>query len=84
MIVVGGDNEDDILDSGEVFSFDTKQWTPLPSPMSTPRFGASCVMLGRHLVVCGGYDGNSYLKSCEALDVDTMAWHKIADMLNIE
>ena len=80
MIVVGGDNGKVCFDSGEVFSFDTKQWTPLSSPMSTPRDGARCAMLGRHLVVCGGFGNGSYLKSCEALDVDTMAWHKIADM----
>jgi len=63
------------LDVVEKFDRDTQMWSYLPSMLSK-RVGAAAVSTpdGKHLVVVGGHDGVSFLKSVEIFDVANQVW----------
>lgn len=75
------DNSQEPLDAAEVFDWYWGTWTPIPS-MSTKRVGAGAAVLGRHIVVAGGYDSTAAnpLDSAEAFDPMAGTWRGLSQM----
>nr|XP_039252170.1 kelch-like protein 5 isoform X1 [Styela clava] len=51
----------------------TDQWT-IVAPMSVPRDAVGICVLGGRLYACGGYDGQSYLVTCESYSPEKNEW----------
>ena len=68
-----------LSESVERYSPHTDQWTNVAS-MSIPRDAVGICMLGGKLYACGGYDGQSYLSTCEHYDPDTNEWASVAPL----
>ena len=81
--VVGGKDGAESLSSGEYFDVCEEEWKLLPS-MKSARHSAAGVVLacGTKLVVCGGLDQkNTWISSCECLDLGTHEWSEFAGLL---
>ncbi|XP_076818772.1 kelch-like protein 5 [Clavelina lepadiformis] len=68
-----------LSESVERYSPKTDQWTIVAS-MSVPRDAVGICVLGGHLYACGGYDGQSYLSTCESYDPQSNEWTKVAPL----
>mmetsp|Transcript_27302 Transcript_27302/g.62886 ORF Transcript_27302/g.62886 Transcript_27302/m.62886 type:complete len:455 (+) Transcript_27302:40-1404(+) len=85
IFVCGGSGDSaETLDSVEWFSTRTRSWEPLPH-MLQRRCDASAHVLGGHLYVCGGSNGegsmNPVLSSVERFNPLTRVWVHMPEML---
>ena len=67
----------------DVYDFISSQWSTLPaaSNIPTPRAGAATTVLGNEIVVIGGESDQPTANiETEALNVQTNAWRRLADM----
>ncbi len=62
LYVVGGFDGQHCLNSGEVYSSETDQWTFFSS-MTTPRSGVAIISYQCHIYALGGFDGEARLQS---------------------
>jgi N-acetylneuraminic acid mutarotase len=68
VVVGGGVDVDEVLDSVEMFDLSKQAWTLL-QPMNEWRFCASAVVYNNQMIVSGGYDSEEdVLNSLEALE----------------
>jgi hypothetical protein len=86
LYVVGGFGEydvhgdGDVLKSGTVYDFATKEWTVLPAAMAQPRFGHSAAVHKGVIYVMGGmgpvagHDAEVVLSSIESYDIRAGVW----------
>eukprot|EP00929_Paragymnodinium_shiwhaense_P069057 TRINITY_DN34841_c0_g3_i1.p1 TRINITY_DN34841_c0_g3~~TRINITY_DN34841_c0_g3_i1.p1 ORF type:complete len:687 (+),score=140.13 TRINITY_DN34841_c0_g3_i1:187-2247(+) len=74
----------EVLDTGEYYSTASLTWEKLPS-MNQRRCDASALVVGGHLYVCGGCDGetslNRVLQSVERLNLASNRWEELPPML---
>ena len=80
MMVIGGHNGNNGLDTAEVYDAVLQTWTVLPSHMSTPRNHHAAALVGRRVYVFGGWTGSAALKSVECYDLDSKTWIDLSDM----
>uniref|UniRef100_H2YHH8 BTB domain-containing protein n=1 Tax=Ciona savignyi TaxID=51511 RepID=H2YHH8_CIOSA len=64
---------------GKLYDPKTDQWSTV-APMSVPRDAVGICVLGGRLYACGGYDGQSYLATCESYDPQSNEWTDIASL----
>ena len=82
VVVAGGHNTGNRLNSVEMFSLSTQKWTPL-QPMRECRSGASSVVYNNQVVVMGGFGNNGPIKSMESLSTSavqadqSITWEKL-------
>ena len=83
VVIAGGKNEKDVLNSAEMFSLTNGTWTPLQQ-MNKPRRGASLVVYNNHIFVSGGCTGTrNWLKSIEKISLNaalvdpSMPWENV-------
>ena len=57
----------------------TDKWSPVVA-MNCRRSGAGVCVVNGKLYVIGGFDGGTYLKSVEWMDVDNAQWRTAASM----
>jgi len=62
------------LNSGETYSFDTKQWTMMMLPMTTPRYRHCSIVYKGQLFVIGGQNGPDDVNNIEVYDPDSKQW----------
>ncbi len=67
------------MKASERYDIEKGKWTRLDD-MLTPRKSACSVIMPDGIYVIGGYDGNSYLKSCEKYDFNSKKWKNIPAM----
>ncbi|CAB4016020.1 E3 ubiquitin- ligase NRDP1 [Paramuricea clavata] len=68
VVVAGGSNVDEVLDSVEMFDLSKQAWTLL-QPMNRCRSTASAVVYNNQMIVSGGFDNeDDVLNSLEALE----------------
>lgn len=80
--IFGGGKHENILDSCEFIDVGESEWTLLEARMATRRHGARAVLLDHTtIVICGGYDGEQELASCDCLDLTTHTFSPFPDML---
>ena len=68
----------DTLRTGEVYDFETNQWTPIP-PMHVARSNAGAAVHNKKIYIVGGWDGVS-LASAEVYDVVIGEWKRIENL----
>jgi len=73
MVVCGGWDGDRALESVEMFSPRTGQWSALPS-MMVPRRDHGAAVLGEFLYVVGGWNMDPYYSSTERFHIPTQTW----------
>ena len=77
---VGGEGDDGVLSTAEVYDPQLDQWTNLP-PMSTERAGVAVCALNGLLYACGGEDASyTDLSSVEVFNPALAAWSAVAPM----
>lgn len=65
----------------DVYDFSTGAWSTLPDPIPTERAGAVAVAAGTHLIVAGGESPTQAHAEVEALDVLTLEWTRLPDLV---
>ena len=78
MFCIGGYDGNDTLRTGEVYDFETNQWTPIP-PMFVARSNAGAAVHNKKIYIVGGWDGVS-LASAEVYDVVIGEWRRIESL----
>lgn len=74
VLVTGGTDGSNVLQSSEIFDPSTEKWTVTGS-MKTARRGHTITLLDNNKVlVTGGYDGKEALNSAETFDINTGSW----------
>ncbi|CAL1535458.1 unnamed protein product [Lymnaea stagnalis] len=80
LVVCGGYDRGECLQSVEAFSLNDNQWTKMPDMnRARGRFGAA--VLNGLLYVCGGSDGWKELSCVEKYDPATQKWKYVPNML---
>jgi N-acetylneuraminic acid mutarotase len=78
----GGDNSSDLV-SNTVTIFDPATNTSTRgAPMNVPRYWHRAVAVNNTIIVCGGFNGNESVSSCEQYTESSNKWSMIADMPN--
>ena len=79
MLVTGGYDRGECLDSVEAFDLKTNTWTTM-HPMREPRGRFDVTQLDGKLYACGGCNGTNELKSVECYDQIEQKWLRLPDM----
>merc|ERR1719440_669232 len=74
MIVVGGYDGAQYLDSTEVLNLNTYQFAPGPKLNARRAAHAVCLLLNRYLIVIGGKNAKGCMDSTEILDLYKAPW----------
>lgn len=83
VILAGGQSNSGIERASDIFDprIGATVWTET-APLGDRRYAASYVTLADgNALICGGFNGTSYLRGCEIYDAATDAWHD-ADQLS--
>ncbi len=68
LYVLGGDDEDESVNTVRSFNISTQAWSTVPS-MQERRSNPGVAMRGDRIVVCGGSNGSQCIATCEQFDL---------------
>jgi hypothetical protein len=82
LFVIGGVNRNGEY-SGTIHQLDwsSMRWTEMPVKLATPRSSAASVVRNdKELIILGGVDGSTELKSVEIFDLDFQTWGQLPSL----